>query len=47
VKTDGSKLYFSLTQRLERAGAFKFAFRMFPKNSDLPHRMDFCYVRWI
>ncbi|MDR0873760.1 MAG: alpha-glucan family phosphorylase [Prevotellaceae bacterium] len=47
VKTDGSKLYFSLTYRLERAGTFKFGFRMFPKNADLPHRQDFCYVRWI
>jgi len=47
IKTEGSKLYFSLTQRLERGGAFKFSFRMFPKNSDLPHRQDFCYVRWI
>ena len=47
VKVEGSKLYFNLNYRLERAGAFKYAFRMFPKNEDLPHRQDFCYVRWI
>jgi starch phosphorylase len=47
VKAEGSKLYFNLDYRLERAGLFKYGFRMFPKNPDLPHRQDFCYVRWI
>ena len=28
------------------AGSFKVAYRMFPKNPELPHRQDFCYVRW-
>lgn len=28
------------------AGSFKQAFRMYPKNKQLPHRQDFCYVRW-
>src|SRR5574344_1233703 len=30
-----------------QAGAFKSAVRMYPKNSKLPHRQDFCYVRWL
>ena len=47
VKAEGSKLHFAITHRLERAGSFKYGFRMFPKNSDLPHRQDFSYVRWI
>jgi starch phosphorylase len=21
--------------------------RMYPKNNNLPHRQDFCYVRWL
>jgi starch phosphorylase len=46
VKTEGTKLYFKYEDRVSLAGAFKYAFRMFPKNADLPHRMDFCYVRW-
>lgn len=46
VKTEGTKLYFKYEDRVSLAGAFKFAYRMFPKNADLPHRMDFCYVRW-
>ena len=28
------------------AGAFKIAYRIFPKNDRLPHRQDFCYVKW-
>lgn len=47
VKTEGSKMYFHLDLQLESAGTFKYSFRMFPKNDELPHRQDFCYVRWI
>ncbi|NDV47648.1 alpha-glucan family phosphorylase [Paludibacter sp. 221] len=47
VKTEGSKLYFNIDYQLNMAGSFKYSFRMFPKNEDLPHRQDFCYVRWI
>ncbi|HPD59392.1 MAG TPA: alpha-glucan family phosphorylase [Paludibacteraceae bacterium] len=47
VKANGSLLYFSLEYQLNRAGLFQFGFRMFPKNEDLPHRQDFCYVKWI
>lgn len=46
VKAEGSRLSFELDYQINRAGSFKYAFRMFPKNADLPHRMDFCYVRW-
>lgn len=46
VKVEGSRVFFELDYQINRAGAFKYAFRMFPKNADLPHRMDFCYVRW-
>lgn len=47
VKTEGSRMSFETEYQLDYAGALKFAFRMFPKNADLPHRQDFCYVRWI
>ncbi|MBP6609525.1 MAG: alpha-glucan family phosphorylase [Paludibacter sp.] len=46
LKVEGSKLHFGLDYKLYRAGTFKYAFRMFPKNEDLPHRQDFCFVRW-
>lgn len=46
-KEVGSKLYFSLTASPSEAGAFKAAYRVYPVNPELPHRMDFAYVRWI
>lgn len=47
VKREGSQLHFKLNYHLAQGGTYKYAFRMFPKNADLPHRMDFCYVRWL
>ncbi len=47
VKTEDSKLFFNIEKQLNMAGTFKYGFRMFPKNEDLPHRQDFCFVRWI
>ena len=29
------------------AGVYKSAVRMYPKNDLLPHRQDFCYVKWL
>jgi starch phosphorylase len=47
VRTEGSRMFFSMDYVMNRSGNFRYAFRMFPKNEDLPHRQDFCYVRWI
>lgn len=47
VKIERTVLKFNLDYQMDLAGSFKYAFRMFPKNEDLPHRQDFCYVRWI
>lgn len=46
VKKEGNLYTFSVTTKIDLAGSFKVAYRMFPKNPDLPHRQDFCYVRW-
>jgi starch phosphorylase len=46
VKQDGDLYTFRASISLSNAGSFKIAYRMFPKHADLPHRMDFCYVRW-
>ena len=43
---EGTKLTFTLKDKVDNGGSFKCAFRMFPKNADLPHRQDFCFVRW-
>ena len=47
VKREGNNFTFEGTLALPNAGAFKLAYRMYPKNADLPHRQDFCYVKWI
>jgi len=47
VKKEGSLYTFQVKHKLENAGSFKVAYRMFPKNADLPHRQDFCYVKWL
>jgi starch phosphorylase len=46
VKKDGTLYTFEMEHSIMDSGAFKVAYRMFPKNPDLPHRQDFCYVRW-
>ena len=46
VHSENGTLTYALNYQLRKAGAFSFSFRMFPKNPDLPHRQDLCYVRW-
>lgn len=46
VKTEGDLYTFEVCHSINNAGSFKVAYRMFPKNEDLPHRQDFCYVKW-
>jgi len=43
---EGNNYTFELDHKLKNAGGFKVAYRLFPKNANLPHRQDFCYVRW-
>jgi len=47
LKTEGSISEYGVEIELSRSGIFQYGIRMYPKNSDLPHRMDFSYVRWI
>lgn len=47
VKEEGSLLYFEMHESIRNPGIHQYALRVFPKNVDLPHRMDFAYVRWI
>jgi starch phosphorylase len=46
-KTEGTKVYFSIDMKSSQAGPFKVCLRVYPENKDLPHRMDFAYVKWI
>ncbi len=47
VKAEGSHLFYEITYQLDYAGGMKFGLRMYPQSELLPHRMDFCYVRWL
>lgn len=46
VKSDGDVVTYAVQNSVKRAGVFKYSFRIYPKNPDLPHRQDFAYVRW-
>jgi len=47
VKVEGNLYTFECSFEVNHAGSFKTAVRMFPKNNKLPHRQDFCYVKWL
>ena len=44
---EGNNYTFEATLYPQRFGVYKSAVRMFPKNENLPHRQDFCYVKWL
>ena len=46
IKREGTLVTFAVSDTIKYSGAFKYGFRMFPKNEELPHRMDFAYTRW-
>lgn len=46
VGRDGCNFVFEGKFEPGIAGSYKSAIRMYPKNSLLPHRMDFCYIKW-
>ena len=47
VKTEGDLLYYEVRETPNHPGTHQYGIRVYPKNPDLPHRMDFAYVRWI
>ena len=46
VGREGDLYTFEGYAKIEQSGTFKVSYRMFPKSADLPHRQDFCYVKW-
>lgn len=46
VGHEGNNYTFECSYTPMDAGFYKAAIRMFPKNELLPHRQDFCYVKW-
>lgn len=47
VKHEGNQYTFVTELEPDVAGTFKSCVRMYPKNAYLPHRQDFCYVKWL
>ena len=47
VGHSGNNFTFECSFDPDIAGAYRTAVRMFPKNDLLPHRQDFCYVKWL
>ena len=44
---EGNLYTFEANIEAARAGSFKTGVRMYPKNNNLPHRQDFCYIKWL
>ena len=47
VAKDGNNYTFEAELAPKQAGQYRSAVRMYPKNKNLPHRQDFCYVKWL
>ena len=47
VEKEGNNYTFECEFSTSMAGNWKACVRMFPKNDLLPHRQDFCYVKWL
>ena len=44
---DGNNYIFEADLTPQQSGLYRSAVRMYPKNKNLPHRQDFCYVKWL
>ena len=47
VGREGNNYTFEAELAPNQAGEYRSAVRMYPKNKELPHRQDFCYVKWL
>ena len=43
---EGSRIRMALDYAPQRTGSFDVALRVYPRNENLPHRMDFALVKW-
>ncbi|MBR3618383.1 MAG: DUF3417 domain-containing protein, partial [Bacteroidaceae bacterium] len=44
---EGNNYTFEAQLAPKQFGQYKSAVRMYPKNKHLPHRQDFCYIKWL
>ncbi|MDO4511637.1 MAG: alpha-glucan family phosphorylase [Bacteroidales bacterium] len=47
VAEEGNVLTYHMKQNTKESGVFRFGFRVFPWNENLPHRQDFAYIKWL
>ena len=47
VAEENGVLTYKLNKTIEDAGVYRYGYRLYPVNANLPHRQDFAYVRWI
>jgi phosphorylase/glycogen(starch) synthase len=47
VKKVDTLAFYHINFELKKPGTYDYGIRLFPKNSLLPHRQDFAYLRWI
>ena len=47
VAEEGDVLTYELREAVRYSGVFRYGFRVFPWNNNLPHRQDFAYLKWI
>ena len=47
VADENGVLTYKLNEKISDAGVFRYGYRLYPVNPNLPHRQDFAYVRWI
>ena len=44
---EGNYYTFEADLTPHQSGVYRSAIRVYPKNKELPHRQDFCYVKWL
>jgi len=47
VNRDGNINTYNLKCMVKNSGVYRYGFRLYPFNKELPHRQDFAYIRWI
>ena len=47
VARDGDIFTYHMQHNVKYSGMFKYAFRVYPWNENLPHRQDFAFIKWV
>lgn len=47
MNQEGNMISYEIAISPSKAGIYNYGLRMYPKNKKLPHRQDFCFVRWL